>query len=274
MSSTSPDYTTNHIENVDQLFPNYPRDFVEFALFNQEFFDNAQYVSQGDEGSPNIGLFVDEAPLTVQESTDKGDSCSAVTKGRRDRSKTIVTERKRRVRMKERLYELRALVPNITKMDKASIIVDAVEYVRNLQSQAKMLEDEISMLEFSFIDEDQVLQNLIDSTQFEESTNTTARNGAMIWQIDAFEIGNRRYMVTMECENRNQAAVSLYSAIESLSCFHLDNSNLTLNSNKFIATLTLSIKEYEGVMNASTLYLELVAALLEKGFQLAQPQFS
>ena len=127
-------------------------------------------------------------------------------------------------------------------MDKASIIADAVEYVRNLQSQAKMLEDEISMLEFSFIDEDQVLQNLIDSTQFEENTNTTAQNGAMIWQIDAFEIGNRRYMVTMECENRNQAAVSLYSAIESLACFHLDNSNLTLNSNKFIATLTLSVR--------------------------------
>jgi hypothetical protein len=125
-------------------------------------------------------------------------------------------------------------------MDKASIIADAVEYVRNLQSQAKMLEDELSVLEFSF--QDQVFQNLRDSTQFEESTSTTAQNGAMIWQIDAFEIGNQRYMVTLELENRNGAAVSLYSAIESLVCFHLDNSNLSFNSNRFTVTLTLSVR--------------------------------
>lgn len=117
MSSTSPDYISNHIEDMDQIFPNYPQDLVQFALFDQEFFDTTQYFPQGDqEGSPKISLFVDEAPTMVQESTDKGDSCSAVTKGRRDRSKTIVTERKRRVRMKERLYELRSLVPNITKV--------------------------------------------------------------------------------------------------------------------------------------------------------------
>lgn len=127
-------------------------------------------------------------------------------------------------------------------MDKASIIADAVEYVRNLQSQAKMLEDEISTLEFSFVDQDHVFQNLIDSTQFEESTSTEAQNGTTIWQIDAFEIGNRRYMVTIECENRNGAAVSLYSAIESLTCLHMDNSNLSLSSNKFIVTLTLSVR--------------------------------
>jgi hypothetical protein len=127
-------------------------------------------------------------------------------------------------------------------MDKASIIADAVEYVRNLQSQAKMLEDEISMLEFSSIDQDQVFQNLIDSTQFEETMSTTAQKGAMIWQIDAFEIGNQRYMVTLEFENRNGAAVSLYSAVESLTCFHLDNSNLSLNSNRFIVTLNLSVR--------------------------------
>jgi hypothetical protein len=116
MSSTSPDYISNHIEDADQLFPDYPQNFVEFALFDHEFFDAAQDFPQAEQGSPKINSFVDEAPTTVQESTDKGDSCSAITKGRRDRSKTIVTERKRRVCMKERLYELRSLVPNITKV--------------------------------------------------------------------------------------------------------------------------------------------------------------
>jgi hypothetical protein len=44
------------------------------------------------------------------------DDMSEATRKQRDRSKTIVSERTRRVRMKAKLYELRALVPNITKV--------------------------------------------------------------------------------------------------------------------------------------------------------------
>lgn len=47
---------------------------------------------------------------------DNGDL--SATRKRRDRSKTIVSERKRRFRMKEKLYELRSLVPNITKVSR------------------------------------------------------------------------------------------------------------------------------------------------------------
>lgn len=76
-----------------------------------------------------------------------GDGDNSATRKRRDRSKTIVSERKRRVRMKEKLYELRALVPNITKMDKASIIADAVVYVKDLQAHARKLKEEVAALE-------------------------------------------------------------------------------------------------------------------------------
>lgn len=42
-------------------------------------------------------------------------------KTKTDRSKTLISERRRRGRMKEKLYELRALVPNITKVCIGSI---------------------------------------------------------------------------------------------------------------------------------------------------------
>ncbi|KAK9042115.1 hypothetical protein V6N11_017194 [Hibiscus sabdariffa] len=51
--------------------------------------------------------------------------------------------------MKEKLYALRSLVPNITKMDKASIIGDDVLFVQDLQMKAKKLEGEIAGLEAS-----------------------------------------------------------------------------------------------------------------------------
>jgi len=50
---------------------------------------------------------------TTTTATKHGDS---KPKQKNDRSKTLISERRRRGRMKEKLYALRSLVPNITKV--------------------------------------------------------------------------------------------------------------------------------------------------------------
>lgn len=67
----------------------------------------------GEQGAGEAGELASE-PHPLREDGD--DVSAGATRKRRDRSKTIVSERKRRVRMKEKLYELRSLVPNITKV--------------------------------------------------------------------------------------------------------------------------------------------------------------
>ncbi|KAK4483754.1 hypothetical protein RD792_010956 [Penstemon davidsonii] len=62
-------------------------------------------------------------------------------------SKNIFSERNRRKKLNERLYELRSVVPNITKMDKASIIRDAIEYIKSLDDEERKIKAEISELE-------------------------------------------------------------------------------------------------------------------------------
>lgn len=66
----------------------------------------------------NVDIMVEE-----DDNNDHGEDSSAVTnttntgkKPKVDRSKTLISERRRRGRMKEKLYALRSLVPNITKV--------------------------------------------------------------------------------------------------------------------------------------------------------------
>ncbi|OVA20288.1 Myc-type [Macleaya cordata] len=57
--------------------------------------------------------------------------------------KNLVSERNRRKRLSQQLLALRALVPNITKMDKRSVLVDALSYLKNMQEETARIQKEL-----------------------------------------------------------------------------------------------------------------------------------
>lgn len=52
----------------------------------------------------------------------------------------VLAERRRREKLNERFVMLRTLVPLVTKMDKASILGDTIEYLKQLRRKIHDLE--------------------------------------------------------------------------------------------------------------------------------------
>ncbi|CAL9104292.1 unnamed protein product [Musa textilis] len=60
-------------------------------------------------------------------------------------SKNLMAERRRRKRLNDRLSMLRSVVPKISKMDRTSILGDAIDYMKELLERIKRMKEEIDV---------------------------------------------------------------------------------------------------------------------------------
>ncbi|XP_030520846.2 transcription factor FER-LIKE IRON DEFICIENCY-INDUCED TRANSCRIPTION FACTOR [Rhodamnia argentea] len=231
-------------------------------------------LSLGEDVKENLGDENDGEDSSGTTTSTTTGTATTPTKGTKtDRSRTLISERRRRGRMKEKLYALRSLVPNITKMDKASIVGDAVLYVQELQTQAKRLKAEIGRLEASWAGTGlKRYQAQNETTKRIQAANSNHSVCSKILQMDVFQVEERGFYVRLVCPKGVGVAVSLYKALESLTSFHVQNSNLaTASSERFVFTFALHVKESEQGMTLPNLKLWITGALLNQGFEVKSP---
>lgn len=64
----------------------------------------------------------------------------------KSRANHVEAEKRRREQFNQRFYALRSVVPNVSRMDKASLLADAIEYINQLKSTVTSLEAKCTRL--------------------------------------------------------------------------------------------------------------------------------
>ncbi|XP_042503347.1 transcription factor FER-LIKE IRON DEFICIENCY-INDUCED TRANSCRIPTION FACTOR-like [Macadamia integrifolia] len=239
-------------------------------------------INGGNAGQPNINFNpnYDGSGSEEDEDENEDDSVVSVTQTKRrtgDRARMLITERRRWRRMKEKLLALRAVVPNISKMDKASMVGDAVLYVQSLQIQIKKLRAEVAGLELSLEgggggrDRFEKLASSPKPRKLQVVDKKQIPGCRKILQMEVVQVGEREFYVRSACHRGEGVAVALYRALESLTCFDVQSSNVTAVSDRFLLTFTLIVRKGGEEMNVSTLKKLVIGALLSQGFELKTP---
>ncbi|KAE8663394.1 putative valacyclovir hydrolase [Hibiscus syriacus] len=157
--------------------------------------------SSSDSGAGSEGNFASAADMEFNVQLKKRGWKPG--SGKTTPSNHVEAERVRREKLNHRFYALRSVVPNVSKMDKASLLSDAVAYINELRSKIEKLE--ISLKVQSQKSELSAIGN----------TRQTSNYGPTLMKVDVKIVGSDA-MIRVQCPDVNYPAARLMRALRAL----------------------------------------------------------
>ncbi|KAI3707939.1 hypothetical protein L2E82_36881 [Cichorium intybus] len=150
----------------------------------------------------------------------------------------ILAERKRREKLSQRFIALSALVPGLKKMDKASVLGDAIKHMKTLQEKVKTLEEQIKKRSNTesvvFVKRYEVTADVNESSSSNENSGGPVHD--QLPEIEARFIGHD-VLIRIHCEKKSGVLEKTLTEIEKLHLSVINSTSMTFANHALDITI-------------------------------------
>ncbi|XP_024960379.1 transcription factor bHLH18-like [Cynara cardunculus var. scolymus] len=163
----------------------------------------------------------------------------------------ILAERKRREKLSQRFIALSALVPGLKKMDKASVLGDAINHLKTLQEKVKTLEEQIKKRPNTesvvFVKRYELLVDGAESSSSDENFSGGPIH-EQLPEIEARFFGND-VLIRIHCEKKGGILEKILTEIEKLHLSVINSTAMTFANHALDITVIAQMdKEFAMTM--------------------------
>ncbi|GMH24617.1 hypothetical protein Nepgr_026460 [Nepenthes gracilis] len=215
--NSSPSSSTSHILS-----------FAGLDRVNMKPKDESAVLSQGSDESQSYELKTGEGSHKRVGITARNPSSHA--------QDHIMAERRRREKLSQRFIALSAVVPGLKKMDKASVLGDAIKHLKQLQDRVKDLEE-------------QAKRRAVESAVLVRKSRISTEDGAslsdgnfrensdeLLPEIEA-RVSDVSVLIRIHCERRHGLLAKVLSEVEKLHLTVINSSALQFGNHDIAITI-------------------------------------
>ncbi|KAJ9171103.1 hypothetical protein P3X46_019151 [Hevea brasiliensis] len=148
----------------------------------------------------------------------------------------ILAERKRREKLSQRFIALSAIVPGLKKMDKASVLGDAIKYMKQLQERVKVLEEQTKKrtVESVVLVKKSQLSADDDSSSCDE--NSDGGSDSALPEIEA-RVSDKDVLIRIHCDKQQGIVPKILDEVENLNLSIINSSVLPFGNSTLDITI-------------------------------------
>ncbi|KAL7157015.1 hypothetical protein ABFS83_02G048800 [Erythranthe nasuta] len=168
----------------------------------------------------------------------------------------MLAERKRRENLTQRFIALSALVPGLKKMDKASVLGDAIKYMKQLQDKVKILEEQqanynkrnaesslVFVEKYKLDHADNPIKNPSSSDESMSGTaGPTTKQSPVIPEIET-RMCNKDVLIHIHCERKKDVLEKTVVEVEKLDLSVVNSSFVTFGDSALNISLVAQMDE-------------------------------